>query len=509
MRHHRSVFLAACASLALVSGARAQPQIDIPVLVRRVGPAVVSLKVYNASGREIALGSGFFLPDGRIVTNAHVVEDGARAEIIGPDGAVLGTVTYAEALSNDVDIAVLPRLGRAPAGLTLAAALPSVGERIVAIGAPQGLTNTVSDGIVSAIRDMDGQRLVQISAPISSGSSGGPVLNARGEVVGVSVAVLDQGQNLNFAIPAVDVRRVASSSARRIAFSEAETDDRGGGGAVPLPEAGTAGVQSFRGQLQRGDRVLEQDGSLYDLYTFRGRAGQTVTVGMASDDFDTFLQVGRMDGGSFTLLESNDDARGTNSALQVTLPVNGEYAIRANSLEEGETGAYVLLVAGAQGISAAPPMAEAPPREGPRDRPREGGNVPEIPRIDGGRPGGSTAMPSLNAPGWTLAAEGNTYTDHFLRDRIQRSAPGVYFVWVRSTYRRVESNSSASAYDADISRKEVDCRNQRRRLHEWVLYYRGRQVFAYPPDPTDWEGWSGFEQRSNAAVCAYIQRNGL
>ena len=79
--------------------------------------------------------------------------------------------------------------------------LPAVGAPVVAVGNPQGLSRTVSTGIVSAVRLMDGRQMVQISAPISPGSSGGPVLNDRGEVVAIATSYLAEGQNLNFAVP--------------------------------------------------------------------------------------------------------------------------------------------------------------------------------------------------------------------------------------------------------------------------------------------------------------------
>jgi hypothetical protein len=76
-----------------------------------------------------------------------------------------------------------------------------VGDPVYAVGNPQGLEGTFSQGIISSIRDAGLDKLLQITAPISLGSSGGPVLNSKGEVIGVSVATFKAGQNLNFAIP--------------------------------------------------------------------------------------------------------------------------------------------------------------------------------------------------------------------------------------------------------------------------------------------------------------------
>src|SRR5436309_1954428 len=83
-----------------------------------------------------------------------------------------------------------------------------VGDRIATISSPRGLSNTVSDGLVSAIRDDDGQRLIQISAPISPGSSGGPVFDLSGKVIGIATLQMTEGQNLNFATPIDSLRHI-------------------------------------------------------------------------------------------------------------------------------------------------------------------------------------------------------------------------------------------------------------------------------------------------------------
>jgi hypothetical protein len=105
-----------------------------------------------------------------------------------------------------------------------------------------------------------------------------------------------------------------------------------------------AGVR-VRGELNDEDAVLEADDSYYDLWTYQGRAGEQVKIQMMSDDFDTYVAVGRMVNGEWEEVATMDDGgEGTNTLLEVTLPANGEYVIRANSFGADETGGYTLLL---------------------------------------------------------------------------------------------------------------------------------------------------------------------
>lgn len=90
----------------------------------------------------------------------------------------------------------------------------AVGDKVYAVGNPLGLEGTFSEGIVSVLRRAKGSTFIQITAPISPGSSGGPILNSRGEVVGVATATFSRGQNLNFAIPAAYVAKALSNQQR-------------------------------------------------------------------------------------------------------------------------------------------------------------------------------------------------------------------------------------------------------------------------------------------------------
>jgi S1-C subfamily serine protease len=168
-------------------------------IVKYVSPAVVTISINDDYGEELAFGSGFFIGDGKILTNAHVVEGAYSAEVYSLDN-IYYYVTI-DKRDDDLDLAVLSVQGSEEPPISLAEDTNLVvGQPVLTIGNPKGLERTVSDGLISAIRDWDGVQNIQITAPISHGSSGGPLLNMQGSVIGVTYAGIEEGQNLNFAI---------------------------------------------------------------------------------------------------------------------------------------------------------------------------------------------------------------------------------------------------------------------------------------------------------------------
>lgn len=164
-------------------------------------PAIVSIRTAHS------LGTGFVVDkSGLIATNLHVIAGSERLVVILPDQRQLPIL---EVVSHDpnVDLAIV-RIGAhdLPALSLGDSDAMHAGDPIVAIGHPLGLEDTVSNGLISAVRALDGVTVLQISAPIAPGSSGGPIFNERGEVIGVSTAVLQGGQNLNFGVPSKYVR---------------------------------------------------------------------------------------------------------------------------------------------------------------------------------------------------------------------------------------------------------------------------------------------------------------
>lgn len=179
-------------------------EVDLPKLIKQIQPAVVTVMGYDAQGRITRLGSGFFINQGgHLITNVHVVAGASRAEVKTRDGAryPLKAVVAENRGFDLIKFAVEVPQG-VPHFLAVSASLPEVGERVLVVGSPLGLEQTVSDGMVSGIRTFPGRgQIMQISAPISPSSSGGPVVNLKGEVLGVATFQMGRGQNLNFAVP--------------------------------------------------------------------------------------------------------------------------------------------------------------------------------------------------------------------------------------------------------------------------------------------------------------------
>lgn len=181
---------------------------------KRVSPAVVYIETFDDQGELIGTGSGINVDaSGKIFTNYHVIEGASAAKIKFVSGEVYNVTSV---LGYDVerDVAVLKITGlNLPTAVFGNSSLLENGEEILTIGSPIGLENTISDGLVSnRSRILEGESYLQISAPISPGSSGGALVNLYGEVVGITSAQFISGQNLNLAIPINEVKKFLTSN---------------------------------------------------------------------------------------------------------------------------------------------------------------------------------------------------------------------------------------------------------------------------------------------------------
>jgi S1-C subfamily serine protease len=184
-------------------------------------PSVIMVSVNDRQGQTLSIGSGFIHSPGVAVTNLQVIDDGGSATIrvVGQKESL--PVTGILKLDERNDLAFLSFDNTSIPALPLASGQPAIGDEIYAIGNPRGLKGTFSPGIVSGIRQFDADSLLLITAPISRGSSGGPVLNNRGEVIGVAMTAMRDGQNLNFAVPAAAIRAAAATMGKQTPLEKA------------------------------------------------------------------------------------------------------------------------------------------------------------------------------------------------------------------------------------------------------------------------------------------------
>lgn len=183
-------------------------------IYKKVSGAVVVVHAYNENDELTAQGSGVVLNEkGYVVTNYHVLSGNSKLKII--HGKEI--VPYVDIIGIDVekDILILKiEAKKFPAVKIGDSKSLNIGQRIYAIGSPMGLENSISEGIISGLRSVDElkRNFIQITASISPGSSGGAVVNDKGELIGISTLTAKEGQNLNFAIPIDDVLNVEIGS---------------------------------------------------------------------------------------------------------------------------------------------------------------------------------------------------------------------------------------------------------------------------------------------------------
>jgi len=202
----KRLILSLVLAASLLAGADiAKAQTALVRLVKKIQPAVATVIAYDMDRNISNIGTGFFVnKQGDLITNFHVLAGKYQADVRTSAGksyrvkSVLAENKTADLLKLRVDIppeevSWIP-MGDRP---------PEIAERVVVVGSPMGLEQTVSEGIVSSVRELPPVGTVfQMSAPISPGSSGSPVVNTKGEVVGIATFQFIQGQNLNFAVAA-------------------------------------------------------------------------------------------------------------------------------------------------------------------------------------------------------------------------------------------------------------------------------------------------------------------
>jgi tetratricopeptide (TPR) repeat protein len=249
-------------------------QDGLPELVKRVKPSVVAVVAFDAKGAKIANGSGFFVGPDRVVTNRHVLEGAYKSEILLTNNKTYA-VKGALAVDGAGDIALLqvdlPPGAAQP--LEVIKESPQEGETIVVIGNPLGLEGSVSNGIISAVRDVQNfGRIIQITAPISPGSSGSPVINLRGQVVGVATLQITEGQSLNFAVPSERVIQLQAGTLVSLAALDENTrkNQRAAAERLYLQGLGFLSRDDCERALPYFKRAAETDANYVEAWTQSG-----------------------------------------------------------------------------------------------------------------------------------------------------------------------------------------------------------------------------------------------
>lgn len=308
----------------MITEASAQ-SIPVPDIAEAAGKAVVSVRKFDPRGGEIASGTGWIVEQsGTVVTNYHVIVGGSKLTITISSGETFDRV-YVVAVDRLRDLVLL----RISAGNLPVLALGSddrvrVGDKAYVMGNPLGLDRTFSDGLVSARRLLRGSQVLQITAPISPGSSGGPVMNGAGEVIGVASSQFTNGQNLNLAIPSRYVRYLLDGPRQAIVYRDnvapSDSDERQRGDEASQKELGDEWEATARKELTDWIRRADDDyvqthevvtGSLkegqWEDVEFDLRLGSTYAALGTCDEDCTDLDLGVLDGRKKIVQRDVDD----------------------------------------------------------------------------------------------------------------------------------------------------------------------------------------------------------
>ena len=248
--------------------------------------------LFRSGGRAWKLGSGFFISQsGTMITNYHVIAGASEIHI------KLGDTVYDDcfisAYDELLDIAVIQVNAYGVPYLELTNVSPKVGDVVYAVGSSLGLTGTFSSGIVSyANRVIDDVSFIQTTAPISSGNSGGPLINEYGEVIGVNTYSYSAGQNINLAVPAKDARDLSMINSKSFLLDEwflMTSEYFLPGESVKDIGDGASGLVWFCGNGTTYKCILRD--SMQLMVTRAYSSEQYVLIALKAEDYNKLLQL--------------------------------------------------------------------------------------------------------------------------------------------------------------------------------------------------------------------------
>lgn len=240
-------------------------------LFNRASNSIARINVYTAGGQQLSLGSGVVIDNATVITNCHVTHGGAVFKVKMQTAQYDASILVADE-KHDLCKLSVPGLSAPSVGIGRVGSL-KVGQKVYAIGSPHGLDLTISDGLVSSLRDGPDGTYIQTTAPVSPGSSGGGLFDETGQLVGIVTFQDRTGQNLNFAIPAEWINTMSAST------------DSGNSRYATRPSGDGGSTQS--------DATLEGDWHCYGPLTGRGLELTFASNGVVSGSLDGKPFMGR------------------------------------------------------------------------------------------------------------------------------------------------------------------------------------------------------------------------
>ena len=189
------------------------------LVVNKVFPATVLITAEDINGQPQSLGSGFLVAPNIIATNFHVIENSYSGFVKFVNKKEIYEIEGVVGYNSDYDLALIKISDNIGTPLPLISPSIDIGQKIFVIGNPLGLEGTISDGIISGLRNLDDYSVLQISAPISPGNSGGPVVNENGNVIGIATFTISEGQNINFAVPVKYLKELLNNQISQVSLS--------------------------------------------------------------------------------------------------------------------------------------------------------------------------------------------------------------------------------------------------------------------------------------------------
>lgn len=311
MVNFRGLHPKACGIVMALIGttlASAAHAMDAADLYDRRAPSIWVVKVFDGQKKQLGVGSAVATGKDELTTNCHVLRNAKSVSVAHTGKDLPATLRYAD---PERDLCVLSAPGsNAPVVPMAPISTVRVGQRVYAIGAPRGLELTLSDGLIASLHRNEAGELtqIQISAPVSPGSSGGGLFDADGRLIGVPYMTMREAQNVNFAIPSAWIAEVPARSAVAVANYRAETAARNAATAATVAAAGAAQAQQV-GRKLKGTEIREHFRSHAHFfgrdpsdiqYTFDFMADGKLGVKLA------LMRSGAYSDGSYTVADDSD-----------------------------------------------------------------------------------------------------------------------------------------------------------------------------------------------------------